>query len=69
MIYIILMNEDYQLRPPPIYLPTAKLLPTQFYELLVTYQMTDILDGFWRLVAHGGNVTLTSSEPNDITRS
>lgn len=43
--------------------------PTQFYELLVTYKMTDILDGFWRLVAHGGNVTLTSSEPNDITRS
>jgi len=42
---------------------------TQFYELLVTYQMTDILDGFWRLVAHGGNVTLTASEPNDITRS
>ena len=43
--------------------------PTQFYELLVTYRMTDILDGFWRLVAHGGNVTLTNSEPNDITRS
>jgi hypothetical protein len=43
--------------------------PSQFYELLVTYQMTDILDGFWRLVAHGGNVSLTASEPNDITRS
>ena len=42
---------------------------TQFYELLVTYKMTDVLDGFWRLVAHGGNITLTASEPNDITRS
>ncbi len=41
--------------------------PVQFYELLVTYQMTGIIDGFWRLVAHGGNVTLTSSEPNNIT--
>jgi hypothetical protein len=45
------------------------ITPTEFYELLVTYQMTDVLDGFWRLVAHGGNVTLTASEPNNITRS
>lgn len=43
--------------------------PVQFYELLVTFKMTDVLDGFWRLVSHGGNVTLTSSEPNNITRT
>lgn len=43
--------------------------PVQFYELLVTYKMVGVLDGFWRLVAHGGNVTLTSSEPNNITRT
>jgi len=43
------------------------VLPVQFYELLVTYKMIGVVDGFWRLVAHGGNVTLTSSEPNNIT--
>ena len=45
------------------------LPPVQFYELLVTFKMEDVLDGFWRLVAHGGNVTMTASEPNNITRS
>jgi hypothetical protein len=42
--------------------------PVQFYELMVAYSMSNVLDGFWRLVAHGGNITLTSSEPNNITR-
>ena len=42
--------------------------PAEFYELRVSYEMKT-LNGQWRLVAHGSDISATNSRTNNITRT